>query len=388
MKAFNKLALFVSVFAFFNVVQGETLLFSFGVYSDLKAIGGGQQRNVVEALNNMGVDFSVLPGDLVPDADFTAEIFDSLTIIGTQYGPMWPVVGNHDLRRLPDTWDYSLSYEKYREAFSYVTGQPGYASGEITYYSFHHKGSHFVCLNNMNSCNFNTGDPQKLWLDSLVTTDLVKNAEHVFVFAHYAVQSVTGLGSRWEDCITPYFESLPNLAGVFCGDRHNLVYRQHNGMGVYTVPAIGALRTDFTGTVPAGVTYDDTFRGYLCVDVYCDAVVSSVYDNFNALKYRDTIRSGFDYCTPTKNSSPFLLSRDNIAVHPNPFTPSVRIHYQGRNDADIRIYSVSGMLVKSIKRLRAGHQVVWAPENLPGGIYLIKVRDGSRELTRKVTYLK
>jgi hypothetical protein len=388
MRYFSKTMQFCLILLFFSLSFGGAGKFSFGIYSDLKAIGGSQQRNVVHALNEMGVDFSVLPGDLVPNADFTSTIFDSLINIGTQFGPMWPVLGNHDIKRLSGTWDYSLSYEKYREAFSFVTNQPGYTSGEITYYSFHHLGCHFICLDNMGSCRFDADDAQKLWLDSLVNTDIVANAEHVFVFAHYAVHGVTGLGSRWENCITPFFENLPNFTAVFCGDRHNYVYRQHNGVGVFTVPAAGALRSDYSGTVPSEVTYDDTFKGYLRIDVDGANVEANIFDVYNDLKYHHTISSGPP--ASAEDSYNIAPGPGNLVASPNPFNPAVTLYFNrpGSNKAELSIYSVSGTLIKTVNLSQFRHQYTWKPENLPGGIYLVRLKTGPKILTKKVTFLQ
>lgn len=102
------------------------------------------------------------------------------------------------------------------------------------------------------------------------------------------------------------------------------------------------------------------------------------------------------------------LGRDAVTVdgatgllpcYPNPFNPATTVAYRPATDThvELAVYDVSGRLVRMLAshRSEAGrlHAVVWdgtgnAGEQLPSGVYLIRLLTETSEETRKLVLLK
>lgn len=106
----------------------------------------------IDTINRIGPDFVISGGDQVYDAMRGQARADSLfetfrTAIGLLEMPVYLTVGNHDLFGIyeespsgPEHPDYK--YGKYQRYFG------------KTYYSFDHKGWHFIVLNSLDAANF------------------------------------------------------------------------------------------------------------------------------------------------------------------------------------------------------------------------------------------
>ena len=81
------------------------------------------------------------------------------------------------------------------------------------------------------------------------------------------------------------------------------------------------------------------------------------------------------------------------SLYPNPFNPSTAISYSVPVAGHITVeaYNLLGQKVATLfdDNQDAGyHTLNWQPENLSSGIYLVKLSDGTRSETRRVTLLK
>jgi hypothetical protein len=79
--------------------------------------------------------------------------------------------------------------------------------------------------------------------------------------------------------------------------------------------------------------------------------------------------------------------------YPNPFNPSTLIKFALPKASNVKViaYDVAGRQVDKIlnKKLDAGHhQMSWKPISMPSGIYFINIQTETRDLTRKVMYIK
>ena len=79
--------------------------------------------------------------------------------------------------------------------------------------------------------------------------------------------------------------------------------------------------------------------------------------------------------------------------YPNPFNPSTAIAFNLPGESSIRL-SVIDMNGKVIAELLNGkvaagrHELEWAPSNIPGGAYFIRLQSGDRTVVRKIILLK
>lgn len=88
-----------------------------------------------------------------------------------------------------------------------------------------------------------------------------------------------------------------------------------------------------------------------------------------------------------------------LPSYPNPFNPTTTVAYRPASDThvELAVYDVSGRLVRLLAnhRSEAGrlHEIVWdgtgnAGEQLPSGVYLLRLLTETSEETRKLVLLK
>ena len=87
--------------------------------------------------------------------------------------------------------------------------------------------------------------------------------------------------------------------------------------------------------------------------------------------------------------SEFALS----AAYPNPFNPSTSmdINLNESGHVSVMVYNVLGQVVSTLVNghMNAGyHSIEWNAENMPSGMYLVKVHAGENIQTQKLMLLK
>ncbi len=103
------------------------------------------------------------------------------------------------------------------------------------------------------------------------------------------------------------------------------------------------------------------------------------------------------YVNPGENTRPQALAL--VRLYPNPFNPTVTLSYDlsEMSDLNVSIYNLAGELVWSHAQTShpAGQNYTldWNGSDLsgavaPSGIYLISIRAGGQNITRKVTLLR
>ena len=84
-------------------------------------------------------------------------------------------------------------------------------------------------------------------------------------------------------------------------------------------------------------------------------------------------------------------------IYPNPFNPGTTIRFDIPNSLEIMqptsllVYDVSGRYLLTIldQPMKPGyHEITWSPNGFSSGVYLVKLKTGTRTSTQKVTYLK
>jgi len=79
--------------------------------------------------------------------------------------------------------------------------------------------------------------------------------------------------------------------------------------------------------------------------------------------------------------------------YPNPFNPTTRLRFSLSRSGPIllTVYTMRGEEVETLVsewREAGHHEVVWDAGDLPGGIYLIRIRAGAYTETRKLILQK
>jgi len=102
-------------------------------------------------------------------------------------------------------------------------------------------------------------------------------------------------------------------------------------------------------------------------------VVEAIGYTFSAFAYFDSF---------TGICQPLVVSKNNVAVYPNPFTDKLTVLVKGAKTADIALYSIEGSLLATYRNL---NEVEIATSKLPAGVYVVKViADGETESVRVV----
>ena len=77
----------------------------------------------------------------------------------------------------------------------------------------------------------------------------------------------------------------------------------------------------------------------------------------------------------------------SLSAYPNPFNLSVRITLSGRDaNVPVDIFDIRGERVVSLSLLDG--EAIWAPDNLPAGVYFATIRIDGQNFVDKLVYLK
>jgi hypothetical protein len=99
--------------------------------------------------------------------------------------------------------------------------------------------------------------------------------------------------------------------------------------------------------------------------------------------------------SPSDISTPDLtdlrLSLDD--AWPNPFNPSTEVSFKAPpgDETELSVFDIQGRKVATLFKGRAtgaSQSVVWKPDGLPSGVYLLRLTGHGREVAKKVTLLK
>jgi hypothetical protein len=117
-----------------------------------------------------------------------------------------------------------------------------------------------------------------------------------------------------------------------------------------------------------------------------------MYLCYDASNYKDPVVYLYKHSETTSTDAlPWMdlsLSLKEIKILPNPFNSRTSIVFSNSlKGADVSIYNLSGKLVKKFERSN-GNQITWQPKHLTNGIYLLKVKAGSKLFSTKLLFQK
>ena len=237
--------------------------FSFVILGD--KTGGGLENwpifdRAVEEISLLNPDFVIMVGDQIQGNT------RDTTVIREQWEEFWEhanslrapffiVAGNHDV-------GYPEMYDWWKREYG------------ATYYSFDHKGCHFLILSTEETPR-GLGEEQMQW----AVNDLLqsKHARHTFVFMHKPV---------WIPGYSPdflsEFERLEAVLQdrnytVFAGHKHGLEFDTRNGRRIFLHGATGA------GITPREAREFGVFHHYSHISVDADSVHIAIIEPGNIL---------------------------------------------------------------------------------------------------------
>jgi hypothetical protein len=195
---------------------GSALRFRYGILSDPHCslrddiAPGGRMfshslqllETSLQRLHHMGVDFVAIPGDLV-NAGRDDEIEAAKRVIDASPVPCRALVGNHESRPEP-----------FIEAFGLPT---------CGYYSFDHKGLHFICIRGRTSGDLLPDRDQHAWFRDDLTAH---SATPTIIFSHYCLAEMPYI-AREDDYhvanvaeMSSLLRAHPQVKAVFAGHKN------------------------------------------------------------------------------------------------------------------------------------------------------------------------
>jgi len=206
----------------------------------------------IREVNLLGADLVVIVGDLVlgpQPEEIMPALWDGYdkAIAGFEM-PVYSVAGNHDI------WD-AVSERIYQERVKPL------------WYSFDHKGSHFIVLDSEdqsdNRAHFEKIEGAQIeWLKADLAKS--KDAEHTFVFVHKPLWTFDYGGTQWMEEVHPLL-AAHEVDAVFCGHVH--IYEKN--------PTIDGVRYIITGGAGAEIgdwKEEGSFHHFVIVRVKPDTV--------------------------------------------------------------------------------------------------------------------
>lgn len=241
--------------------------FSFAFFTDLHLNNGNNNcfQGFDKAVNDAktkGVDFIMTGGDNVDidglkSAQPAHELYQKYALKIDNAGiPFYPTIGNHDrfwaVEKDDPLYNEGL-FEKYLHE---------------SYYSFDHKGWHFIVLNTAQTCdgNYCVGEEQKQWLAS----DLAKVDKQtpIVISVHVPFLSVYYPALQGEYTSTDTFSNFKEIWDMFENKNLKLVLQGH--MHLYEEIKVKGVQFITAGAISAswwGGSYHGTEEGYLKVDI-------------------------------------------------------------------------------------------------------------------------
>lgn len=217
-----------------NQIQGDNQEFTFLFMTDIHMRPGDARtafNMVIDTANTMGADFILTGGDLIFDAmRGNVEKSDSLFLLYKEAVshftvPVYHCIGNHDLFGIYEVSPTDSTHPDYKSGmFERHLGD--------SYYSFDHKGWHFMVLNSFETENYawktKFGEKQLSW----IREDLgkIRPETPVAVVVHVPLITVYDQYHLKEDqdpVVIDIFDDMQEFFTLFSGYNLKLVLQGH-----------------------------------------------------------------------------------------------------------------------------------------------------------------
>jgi predicted phosphodiesterase len=193
----------------------------------------GELEEAITEINRLKPDFVISVGDFIegkPDTQDRSEVLrmwrEFEIKLARLDSPFLFVPGNHDINN-------DMMFDVYVHR---------HGVGGRTYYSFNHKGCHFVVLDVVTATRKKDfAAEQFAWLAKDLAA--AKNARHVFVFYHYPLLRNDPAGSK--ELWPPLAKLLdPARTTIFNGHTHTMAFSRPDGIATYVLAATASERSD------------------------------------------------------------------------------------------------------------------------------------------------
>ncbi|MFI4915391.1 MAG: LamG-like jellyroll fold domain-containing protein [Phycisphaerales bacterium JB060] len=229
-------------------LPGETEAFVFAIFGDRTGgpdLGINVLADAVRDVNLIEPDLVLTVGDLIDGYNQTDEWMTQMTeyktVMGQLLCPWFPVAGNHDIYWRGDDRPGGEHEQSYEMHFGPL------------WYSFMHKGSHFIVLYTdegdpqTGEKNFRKPASQAMSEDQRAflaqALERGQDATHQFVFVHHPRWLGGGYGDDWNENVHPMLVEAGNVRAVFAGHihrmRHDFGPQGDDGIEYVTLATVG-----------------------------------------------------------------------------------------------------------------------------------------------------
>lgn len=238
-------------------------------------LANARSRRVVAEINRHNPDFTIHLGDMVNPVphlpSYAAAANNFLELYRALNSDLHLVPGNHDIGDKQVDWmPAGCVNEDYIELYRKHFGKD--------YYSFQHKGCHFVIINApLINSGLGAETAQRQWLEQ----DLADNSDkRIFVDSHYPLYiAERDENSSYDNIDEPGRSWLldllerHNVEALYSAHVHNFFYNRHVNTECYVLPSICFVRHDYSELfkIAPAASYgrDDVAKlGYFIVKIY------------------------------------------------------------------------------------------------------------------------
>ncbi len=283
--------------------------------------------------------------------------------------PVYPVLGNHDIRTLPNWFDLF------------------YLPGNERWYHFRYGNAAFYFLDNYS--DFAPGSEQYRWLlDQLLADSANPDVRHIFVTFHeppFTTNASHSNNEQVRDYLCPLFERFC-VRVVFNGHIHAYEHSLVNGIHYITSGGGGApLHTQWDSIQPYTV-YREAAYQFVIVDVAGDLVTGTAVRADGSTMETFTLTLGVQEsektaCRPTDLTA-FICSSNQICL---------QFHLKKAAPIKLLLFDAQGRERLTVKQgwLAAGeHRFLINTANLAAGTYFARLKTPENTPTARLTVFK
>ncbi|MCD6098839.1 metallophosphoesterase [bacterium] len=332
--------------------------FSFLVFGDNRTDSVSHQAVVDAMMEEEGILFVINGGDLVAAGYSVSDwqtFFNIERDLLASYA-YYPVLGNHEIPN-----------EQFINYFE--------LPGNERYFSWVIGNCKFIILNTNES--YLWGSSQRDWFESELAAS--GGYDYTFVVFHHPAYSSGNHGSTVavQLFLVPLMEDYA-VDFVFNSHDHSYEHAYVNGIH-YLVSGGGGAPLYSVGTSDWTI-YSESVHHYIRFDVDGENI------RFYAKRPDGSIMDSLVMGSFGIEGSA-LPDEVSLSAYPNPFNLSVRITLSGRDaNVPVDIFDIRGERVVSLSLLDG--EAIWAPDNLPAGVYFATIRIDGQNFVDKLVYLK
>lgn len=343
--------------------------FRFLVYGDTRTDSAAHQAVVDQmALTNPPPRILLHVGDLT-ESGTTPEYqtFFQIEQAILSRSPVYPALGNHELRNLPNWFNYL------------------YLPGNERWFTFHYGNCAFYFLDNYS--DYAPGTEQYEWFIAGLQADSADpQIRHIFVLFHeppYTTNAAHSGNQMVRDYLCPLFERF-RVRAVFNGHIHAYEHSLVNGVHYITSGGGGAPLHREWGPEQPWTVYRETNYQFMVIDV-ADEIVTC-----RSVRADGSTMELFNLTPGITEETPKAGPKPKLTAIGSPANPAIELRFTLTEETKLKLTIIDPtgrerLLLARGKFCAATHTVTVAKNLLPAGPYFAVLKTPSAVHTARLT---